>query len=102
MKTKLEFVLQVIPLTMSKDGSYHTSFVIYIRDAKHEGLYSMFFHNCYNYFHKYDSILIEKALFVHIVFINFPGQDHSVFQLNSTSTLKRKTVTATYLLGIMS
>jgi len=42
----------VIPLTMSKDGSYHTSFVIYIRDAKHEGLYSMFFHNCYNYFHK--------------------------------------------------
>ena len=44
----------MIPLTVSKDGSYHTSFVIYIRDAKHEGLYSMFFHNCYNYFHKYD------------------------------------------------
>jgi len=43
---------EVIPLTVSKDGSYHTSFVIYIRDAKHEGLYSMFFHNCYNYFHK--------------------------------------------------
>ena len=42
-------------------GEYRlsSSSFIYIRDAKHEGLYSMFFHNCYNYFHKYDSILIE-------------------------------------------
>jgi len=40
---------EVIPLTVSDDGRFQTSFVIYIRDAKHEGLYSMFFHNCYNY-----------------------------------------------------
>ena len=46
-------VLQVVPLTMSEDGRFQTSFVIYIRDAKHEGLYSMFFHNCYNYIHRY-------------------------------------------------
>merc|ERR1719239_222691 len=43
---------EVIPLTVSDDGSFQTSFVIYIRDAKHEGLYSMFFHNCYNYLHR--------------------------------------------------
>jgi len=43
---------EVIPLTVADDGSFQTSFVIYIRDAKHEGLYSMFFHNCYNYLHR--------------------------------------------------
>jgi len=43
---------EVVPLTMSEDGRFQTSFVIYIRDAKHEGLYSMFFHNCYNYIHR--------------------------------------------------
>jgi hypothetical protein len=26
-----------------------TTFVIYITDPKQEGLYSMFFHNCFNY-----------------------------------------------------
>lgn len=41
-----------IPLRIDSDGFYQTSFVIYIRDAKQEGLYSMFFHNCYNYVHK--------------------------------------------------
>ena len=45
----IDLYLQVIPLTVSDDGRFQTSFVIYIRDAKHEGLYSMFFHNCYNY-----------------------------------------------------
>jgi len=40
-----------IPLNIDKDGHFETSFVIYISDAKLEGLYSMFFHNCFNYLH---------------------------------------------------
>jgi len=38
-----------IPLKKDKNGYFETSFVIYISDAKLEGLYSMFFHNCFNY-----------------------------------------------------
>jgi len=57
-----------IPLKMDKDGHFETSFVIYISDAKLEGLYSMFFHNCFNYLHQKSSdkkavdftILIEE------------------------------------------
>lgn len=41
-----------IPLKLDPDGYYQTSFVIYISDEKQEGLYSMFFHNCYNYLHR--------------------------------------------------
>lgn len=42
-----------IPLIKDdKTGYFSTSFVIYISDAKQEGLYSMFFHNCYNYIHR--------------------------------------------------
>lgn len=42
-----------IPLTKDdRTGFFSTSFVIYITDAKQEGLYSMFFHNCYNYMHR--------------------------------------------------
>jgi len=44
-----------IPLKMDKNGYYETSFVIYISDAKLEGLYSMFFHNCFNYLHQKSS-----------------------------------------------
>ena len=40
-----------IPLKMDKNGYFETSFVIYISDVKLEGLYSMFFHNCFNYLH---------------------------------------------------
>ena len=40
-----------IPLKMDKNGYFETSFVIYISDAKLEGLYSMFFHNCFNFLH---------------------------------------------------
>ena len=40
-----------IPLKMDKSGYFETSFVIYISDEKLEGLYSMFFHNCFNYLH---------------------------------------------------
>jgi len=58
-----------IPLKVDKNtGYYETSFVIYISDAKLEGLYSMFFHNCFNYLHQKSSdkkavdftILIEE------------------------------------------
>jgi len=38
-----------IPLKIDENGYFQTSFVIYINDAKLEGLYSMFFHNCFNY-----------------------------------------------------
>lgn len=41
-----------IPLKIDSDGFYQTSFVIYISDERQEGLYSMFFHNCYNYIHR--------------------------------------------------
>lgn len=40
-----------IPLKKDKNGYFETSFVIYISDAKLEGLYSMFFHNCFNFLH---------------------------------------------------
>lgn len=40
-----------IPLKVDKNGHFETSFVIYISDAKLEGLYSMFFHNCFNFLH---------------------------------------------------
>ena len=40
-----------IPLKVDKNGYFETSFVIYISDAKLEGLYSMFFHNCFNFLH---------------------------------------------------
>jgi len=57
-----------IPLKVDKNGYFETSFVIYISDAKLEGLYSMFFHNCFNYLHQRSSdkkavdftILIEE------------------------------------------
>ena len=41
-----------IPLKRDKNGYFETSFVIYISDDKLEGLYSMFFHNCFNYLHQ--------------------------------------------------
>jgi len=41
-----------IPLVTDANGYFQTNFVIYISDARQEGLYSMFFHNCYNYQHK--------------------------------------------------
>jgi len=44
-----------IPLKKDKDGYFETSFVIYIEDTKLEGLYSMFFHNCFNYIHRENS-----------------------------------------------
>jgi len=40
-----------IPLKVDSNGHFETSFVIYISDEKLEGLYSMFFHNCFNYLH---------------------------------------------------
>jgi len=57
-----------IPLKVDKNGYFETSFVIYISDTKLEGLYSMFFHNCFNYLHQRTSdkkavgftILIEE------------------------------------------
>ena len=54
--------MKVIPLTVADDGSFQTSFVIYIRDAKHEGLYSMFFHNCYNYLHRCSACINGTSL----------------------------------------
>lgn len=43
----------VIPLqsykTSNGEMAYNMSFVIYISDVKHEGLYSLYFHNCHNY-----------------------------------------------------
>jgi len=45
-----------IPLVVdSVSHHFSTSFVIYITDAKQEGLYSMFFHNCFNYRHRYQA-----------------------------------------------
>lgn len=52
-----------IPITADQLG-YQTTFVIYITDAKQEGLYSMFFHNCYNYgkMHSADKIPIDFTI----------------------------------------
>lgn len=52
-----------IPITADETG-FQTTFVIYITDAKQEGLYSMFFHNCFNYgkTHSADRIPVDFTI----------------------------------------
>jgi hypothetical protein len=57
-----------IPLVKDKDtGFFSTNFVIYITDTKQEGLYSMFFHNCYNHKHRFESRLKHICLLKQVV-----------------------------------
>jgi hypothetical protein len=53
-----------IPLKKDKNGYFETSFVIYISDAKLEGLYSMFFHNCYNYEHQKERKAVDLTILI--------------------------------------
>jgi hypothetical protein len=36
-------------MTLRGEKSYNTSFVMYVASEEEEGLYNLYFHNCWNY-----------------------------------------------------